>query len=323
MTRPHGTMSWSVFQPIADRVLGSQEFDAICFSGMGEPLLNPDLPRFVSYLSGRFPVSVTTNASLLTVDRIQALVEARVNTVIVSFCGHDAELYALMMKGLDFEKANDHVRRLVELGQDKLSIMANVSVTRQTQPYLAQIRQHLQTLGIDEVIFAKCHSRGGYLEDPLICETPMPLLGEGRCDIFDNTLFVAWDGRVLACCHDLEARGALGDLVTEELDQILAKKRRIVQQGVRFPMCDKCNDMYRFADDPTPDDSPLSEWIYRLYSSEQQATNELLAVIRRQEARIRELESVVRGYERGRFIRFTRWLRSIGRRNVNAGQAEP
>ena len=100
----------------------------------------------------------------------------------------------------------------------------------------------------------------------------------------------------------------MGDLLSDELNTILKRKQRIAREGVRFPMCKECNDMYRFGADPAPDGGSLSEWVYALCAGQSQADSKLLQVIRQQEARIRELESIVAGYERGRFIRFTKWL---------------
>ena len=139
----------------------------------------------------------------------------------------------------------------------------------------------------------------------------MPSIGQGRCDIFADTLFVAWNGQVLACCHDLEGKGRVGDLVTENLGDVLDRKRRVIRQGLWFPMCENCNDMYRFVQDSTPDGRPLSEWVYLLSGGEGQTTALLVDTIVRLEARIQELESLIARYERGRFIRFASWLHSV------------
>jgi hypothetical protein len=313
LTRPLGMMSWDVFRTVADKVLGDGQFEAVCFSGMGEPTLNPELPRFIGHLRGEIATSLTTNASTLTVHKTRELVDAGLGQAIVSFCGDDQELYRLMTGGLSLGQADRQIRDLVAQGADKVRVSANVSVALPNHGRLSGIRSHLEELGVHDVTFAMCHNRGGYLDDPSVCQTPLPPSGEGRCDIFANTLYVAWNGQVLSCCHDLAGQGYIGDLMSEDLDQILDRKQCIMQTGVRFPMCKDCNDMYRFERDPTPDGRPLSEWIYGLYGHPEGQQAELLDVVRRQEARIRELEQVVRGYERGRFIRFAGWLQRVRR----------
>jgi MoaA/NifB/PqqE/SkfB family radical SAM enzyme len=301
-----GLMAPQVFEVIREKVVAARAFEAVYLSGMGEPTLNPHLVSFVRALTPHFWVSLTTNAALLDAERAVALRDAGLDALYVSFSGHEADLYERMMGGLHFERANRHVREIVHAAGGQMGVFANVSVTPLTRPHLPEIRQHLQDLGVQHVVFALCHNRGGFLPDCDICDTPLPPSGQGRCDVFRDTLYVAWDGRVLSCCHDLRGEGQVGDLLQEGLIPILARKQRILEEGVRFPMCARCNDMYRFGEDPTPDRRPLSEWVYLLAGEDRHAA--LLEVVKRQEARIEQLERQIAAYESGRLMRLANWL---------------
>ncbi len=301
-------MSWETFQAVASQVVSSGRFDMVNFSGMGEPTLNPHLPQFIAYLTSQhIPARITTNLLTLNPDKIERLIQAGLEQVIFSLSGHTPELYAQMSGGHSLDEAVAQVKNLVALG---VPLVANVSVTRQTQAHLAEIRAFLHDLGVQDMFFSLCHSRGGYLQDLSICQTPLPLAGLSRCDIFSGTLFVAWDGHALACCHDLEALGDLGDLTVVSIEDVLEKKRRIMAGGRLFSMCAQCNDLYRFQNDPMPQ-WPLSEWVYQIYSEQNPQQAALIQVIRDQEARIAQLENLVAAYERGRFMRFTRWLHQV------------
>lgn len=317
ITRPFGTMSTKTFVRVADQILGQPGLEAVDFSGMGEPLLNPRLPEFVARLSPHVDTLLTTNAALLTPEKTLALVEAGLGTAIISYSGHTPELYAETMGGLAIECADDNIRRLVGMAEGRTRVAANVSVTPYTRSHLSETRARLHDLGVAEVGFSLCHNRGGYLDDPLACDTNHLPVGPERCDIFADTLFVAWNGDVLACCHDLEGLGRLGSLVDDRLADIIDKRRAALEGGLSFPMCRDCNDTYRIADEPTPDRRPLSEWIYALYSTGDAAEPRLMEVVRRQEARIAELEALVERIQQGKFMRFMRWVhetrRSIGR----------
>ena len=312
ISRPMGIMTPEVFQVVREQIVPAGAFEAVYLSGMGEPTLNPHLVQFVQALTPHFWVSLTTNAAALDAEKAEGLCHAGLDALYVSFSGHDAALYERMMGGLQFERANQHVREIVHAAGQEMRVHANVSVTPLTRPHLAEIKRHLQRLGVQEIVFAMCHSRAGYLDDCTICDTPMPPGGEGRCDVFRETLYVAWDGRVLACCHDLAGEGQVGDLLQEEVGTILARKRRIVEEGVRFPMCARCNDMYRFAEDPTPDRRPLSDWIYLIAQEDRHAA--LMEVVKRQEAQIERLEGQIAAYERGRLIRLAHWFSRAKRR---------
>jgi hypothetical protein len=307
-------MSWETFQLVVDKLLTYGIPELVNFSGMGEPTINPLLPDFVAHLSENVPaVQITTNAFHLSDKLVTDLVDAGLKRVFVSFNGHTDILYEKMMGGLSFECARRNVESLIHLAEGKIEVLANVSVTEINKDYLPDIRRFIHSLGVQEVIFAQCHNRGGYFPNRSVCATPMPPTSEGRCDVFKNTLFVAWDGRVLSCCHDLEGKAAVGDLTQDHLELIMDRKQDILREGVHFSMCKDCNDFYRFIDDPTPEGSSLSEWIYALYANEDGRTANLIETIVRREAYIRELEQIVKGYENGKCIRTLNWLRKTFR----------
>ena len=269
ISRPMGKMEWTTYQTIMSKVLASVENLSVEYAGMGEPLLNPSIYDFISFISDSAATSLTTNASALTAQNTERLVEAGLSQITVSFNGQDKVTYELMMGGLDFERAIKNLRRAVQISQDTgTSVAANVSITRQTQDKLVEIEEFLKQVGIEKVFFSKCHSRGGFLKGDLVCNTPMPPSDQYRCDIFTNTLFVAWTGEVLSCCHDLAGANVLGNLETGDLGQLLEKKTGIAARGVKFDICASCNDLYRFMNDQVPDRLQINEWVYNLYADQ-------------------------------------------------------
>jgi hypothetical protein len=323
IARPHGRMSWETFCRVADEVLTQGDVEAVDFSGMGEPLLNPLLARFVARLSPHLDTLVTTNAALLTREQAAALIDAGLGTAIISYNGHTSSLYAEMMGGLSIERADANIRYLVRAAAGQVRVVANVSVTPQTRIFLPQIQARLHDLGVEEASFSLCHNRGGYLEDATACDAGFLPVGRERCDIFADTLFVAWNGDVLACCHDLAGEGKIGSLCSESIQAIVQERQRLLAQGLPFPMCEKCNDTYRIGRDPTPDRRPLSEWIYALYSERDADEAGLMEVVRRQEARIDELEALIERIQQGRFMRLMRWVHRTRQRILGAPDASP
>lgn len=310
ITRPMGKMDWLTFRTIVDRITSDSTPDLVNFSGMGEPTMNPLLPDFVGYLSPRVSaVQVTTNASNLGYDLIVDLIDAGLDKLFISFNGHVEDLYKTMMGGLSLERVTENIKCFFSLAQGKVQVLANVSVTKLNRDCLPEIKEYLQDLGVQDIFFSQCHNRGGHFLDSSVCSTSMPPFSENYCDVFADTLFVTWNGKVLSCCHDLKGEATVGDLNTESMDQIFTKKRAVIQEGVNFPMCKDCNDLYRFMGAPTPDGSPLSRWIYELYAEEDERAAKLVEVIDRRNQRIRELEQLVLEYERGWCIKTINWLR--------------
>jgi len=316
ITRPSGMMTWETFQAVADKVLAYGQTEAIDFAGMGEPTLNPDIYRFIAYFEGKINTYVTTNAAALTSRNIERLIEAGLTAIVVSFNGSEPALYETMMGGLSFKRAESYLADLVKRASGRMQVVANVSVTKQTQDRLPEIQQYLNDMGVQDTFFSKCHSRGGHLKSTYVCDTPMPPVDTGRCDIYANTLFVAWTGDVLACCHDLDGAAPVGSLLTQPLEEIIAHKQTVLQKGLRYDMCGDCNDLYRFSQDVLPGADSISDWVYNLYRQPPERTAFLNQVIQKQREKInglllqlQDLESLILQYEQGRLLGF---LQEIG-----------
>jgi hypothetical protein len=267
ISRPSGKMDWETYQAAIDQVIEYTPHRNFEYAGMGEPLLNPLIYQFIDYVRDLGPTSLTTNASALTQNNIERLIQSGLSHLTISFNGEDRVVYEMMMGGLDFDRAQKNLSTAVAMSQGtQLVVGANVSVTRQTQDRLTDIKRFLNEAGITDIYFSKCHNRGGFLKGNLICTTPPPPVEKHRCDIFSNTLFIAWTGEVLSCCHDLAGKTTQGNLRNERLETILDKKNQITSEGVRFDICNNCNDLYRFMNDRPINGRNIGDWVYELYA---------------------------------------------------------
>lgn len=320
-------MEWATFQTVMDKAFAYDSQDvSVEFAGMGEPLLNPLIYRFIKHISDKAQTSLTTNASALTPRNIERLIDAGLDRLTISFNGTDRATYEMMMGGLDFDRAASYLQTAVEMSKGKrMQVAANVSVTQQTQSRLVEMKQYLQGVGVDTIFFSKCHNRGTYLNDSRVCVTPMPPMNDSRCDIFENTLFVAWNGDALSCCHDLSGENKMANLLTDELASLMQQKQSIIKRGVDFPICRGCNDMYRYMNASTPDGSPLSNWIYSLYAGEDERAQKLVAridelatqvsqqaeTIASLKAQLAQKDQRIEQMTKTRSWRWTEWMRSL------------
>lgn len=67
MVRPHGHMLWPTYHFIIEQIrehLNGAPY-SLSFSGMGEPLLNPELPRFIAHVANEARTSFACNGALL------------------------------------------------------------------------------------------------------------------------------------------------------------------------------------------------------------------------------------------------------------------
>lgn len=95
---PKHHLSWGNFRRIVDQV---PQIERVVLHGIGEPLLNRELPRFVAHLKERGAhVLFNTNGVLLDQRRGDALVEAGLDELRVSIDAVTPELYA-KLRGID------------------------------------------------------------------------------------------------------------------------------------------------------------------------------------------------------------------------------
>jgi MoaA/NifB/PqqE/SkfB family radical SAM enzyme len=95
---PKHHLSWEKFRQIVDQL---PQIDRAILHGIGEPLLNKDLPRFIAHLKERgAEVLFNTNAILLDQPRGDALVAAGLDELRVSIDAVTPELYA-QLRGVD------------------------------------------------------------------------------------------------------------------------------------------------------------------------------------------------------------------------------
>lgn len=95
---PKHHLSWDEFRRIVDQV---PVIERAVLHGIGEPLLNPDLPRMIAYLKERGAnVLFNTNAVLLDEARGDAVVAAGLDELRISLDAITPDLYA-ELRGID------------------------------------------------------------------------------------------------------------------------------------------------------------------------------------------------------------------------------
>jgi sulfatase maturation enzyme AslB (radical SAM superfamily) len=295
IARPGGRMSWECFTSIVEKIRAHTKGErfSLSFSGMGEPMLNPLIYKFVSHVSADAKTSFATNGSALTEENVRRLAEAGLEMIYLSFNGDDPEIFAQMTGGLPFDRILQNARQSVAGARGhRLRIAANVSITKANQHRVTRIERLLEKEGIGPIAFSLCHERGGNLRDPEVCDTPPMGLDRWRCDVLENTLFVDWRGRAHICDHDLRDEYELGDLTTESLEAILGRRKQLLDDGCSLQICRRCNDilkaggiyplesraggnfrdwihyLYQDMDDPFGEANEAMKWIFRIYKNE-------------------------------------------------------
>jgi sulfatase maturation enzyme AslB (radical SAM superfamily) len=234
-----GIMREETFRALLDTFAPYLQF--VGFAGIGEPTLHKQLPSFVAAFHARgIRTMVVTNGSMLTDALVEHLLEAGLGAVQVSLNGLDKASYEDHMVGLVLDETLPRVERMIERARGKIPIYISAVETEQNREQLAGFVDHWRARGVEATI-VPCHSRGGTIIPLKLRREPDPA---PRCGLFSSRVFVSWDGRVLACCHDVDGQTELGH-VTDGADAIIARKLSIMGGASWFPICATCDEPAR------------------------------------------------------------------------------
>ncbi|MDQ6644784.1 MAG: radical SAM protein [Chloroflexota bacterium] len=133
-------LSFENFRSIVDQF---PNLDRVVLHGLGEPLLNKDLPRMISYLKKRGTyVLFNSNGIALTARRGQALIDAGLDEYRLSMDGATRETYATV-RGVDaFDKIWRNIKAFIILQQEQNASKPAVSL------WFTAMRENLHELPI-------------------------------------------------------------------------------------------------------------------------------------------------------------------------------
>jgi MoaA/NifB/PqqE/SkfB family radical SAM enzyme len=107
------TLSWENFLRIVDQF---PQMERAVLHGIGEPLLNKDLPCMIAHLKARgVYVLFNTNATLLNDDWSVKLIESGLDELRVSIDGANPRTYAVIRGAPLFDKVVSNLKRFIEI----------------------------------------------------------------------------------------------------------------------------------------------------------------------------------------------------------------
>lgn len=235
----------------------------VVFSGLGEPLMHPELFNMTSAVKRRgVPfLRVNTNGTLLTLPKIRRLVNGSgVDEVRVSIGAATPEYYTNLKGQTLFELVEGNLLNLLsERGKNPLPFLTlQILRNRDNSQELARFRQRWEPrLGpADRVQIAGTHTFAGEVAPASISESDADS-SRLPCRQLWGLQYVTSDGTVAPCCIDVLKRLPLGNLRETTLaatwsGKELAALRNIHRSGRwhQIPGCRKCTSWWYLGSEP-------------------------------------------------------------------------
>jgi radical SAM protein with 4Fe4S-binding SPASM domain len=255
MSRAQGDMPFELFAKVIDEAAAGGLYH-LSMHQHGEPLMNERLPEMVQGAKARgIPVvNLTTNGILLDETASRALIEAGLDTLVVSFDGITRDAYTLL-RGVEryYDRVRDNILRFVQLrraaGSSKPFVRVHAlrppQVTdEQVETFRAEWSAIVDYVGVGEIA---SYGEGNEMFDrergASVARVP--------CRHLWQQLVVLCTGDVVPCCVDIDARTAVGNVYEESLASIWTGERlqhmramHLAGRADELPGCAECVDVF-------------------------------------------------------------------------------
>jgi radical SAM protein with 4Fe4S-binding SPASM domain len=231
-TRPTGMLDDVVFRKTIDEL--SRDLLYLTFYFQGEPYLNPRFLDMVAYARSRkLFTSTSTNAHYLTDANAKATILSGLDRLLISLDGTTQETYASYRVGGDLSKVMEGTKNIVRwkkaLGSSTPHLVFQFLVVRPNEHQIEDAKKLAADMGVDEITFKTAQiydfEQGHDLmpEDQRYSRYKQDASGtwslknklSNHCWKLWQSPVVTWDGMVVPCCFDKDAKHPMGDIKTQ------------------------------------------------------------------------------------------------------------
>lgn len=253
-TRSKLPMSVSLFNRIATEVIdNAHEIRRVSLYKDGEPLLDPKLPERIARLKdgGIKNVAISTNVSLLNEAKAREILEAGLDTIIMSIDSTRKKAYESIRTGLNFEEVRENALRFIKL-RKKIRVNTKIWMRMILQEknqnewpeYHAFWLKRLSP--IDRVYYNVIHNWGGQLKNfRSIADSYQPFL---PCVSLWSLMVIFADGDVPLCPVDYNNMYPVGNISKSSISTLWWSKvltrireKHINRKKAEISICESCN----------------------------------------------------------------------------------
>lgn len=233
----------------------------------GEPFLNPRFLEMVQLADAqRIFTSTSTNAHYLTAKNVSDLLESGLKQLIVSMDGMTQEIYEKYRVGGSLEKVQTGLALLLaerkKLRKTFPRVILQFLVTGQNQHQIPELKNWAGEIGVDEVQLKSIqiydYAEGSDLiPSDLGYSRYIPTQDgkwklkkeiENKCWRMWQGAVATWNGKIVPCCFDKDAKHVMGELGNDSLDKIwnsapyYAFRQQLLQDRGQLEICLNCTE---------------------------------------------------------------------------------
>lgn len=264
-SRNTGMLSLDLYKKITEQLKDHLLYMILYFQG--EPYLNPAFFEFVKYAKeNRIYSATSTNAHFLTDENCRKTIESGLDRLIISLDGIGQEEYSTYRVGGRYQRVIDGIENMVkwkkELKATTPHIIVQFIVFRSNEHQLNDVQKMCDDLGVDELQFKTAQFNNYKNGNPLI-----PTLNKysryrkmpdgtyefknklpNECYRMWSSCVITWDGLIVPCCFDKDAKYQLGDLKEKPFQEVWKSeayqkfRKQVFTNRKEIDICRNCTE---------------------------------------------------------------------------------
>ena len=264
-TRKTGMLEERFFRQLTDQLYRDVMY--MIFYFQGEPFLNPDILKMISYASSKsIYTSTSTNAHYLNDVKSIETIKSGLDRLIISIDGTTQEVYEQYRIGGNLQKVLDGARNIVRWKQELKSstpyLVFQFLVVRPNEHQVEDAQRLAKEIGVDKIVFKTAQVYDYENGNPLIPVNSRYSRyrknSTGKYEIRNKLLnhcwrlwyssVITWDGKTVPCCFDKDANYMMGDLRVDDFKKIWKSfeynrfRSSVLRSRKETDICQNCSE---------------------------------------------------------------------------------
>lgn len=264
-TRPSGMLQKELFFQLINELHPYLTYLILYFQG--EPYLHPDFFDLVSYATQKNIFTATsTNAHFLTFENAEKTVQSGLKRLIISIDGTTQETYQAYRVGGNLEKVIEGTQNILnakkKLNSQTPFVIFQFLVVQPNEHQIPDIFELGKKLGVDKIALKTAQIYDYQNGNPLIPQNSkysrykknedgtysIKNKLENQCWKLWSGAEVTWDGRVVPCCFDKDAKYEMGIFPEKSFKEIWSGNRykkfrkQLLNGRSNIDICTNCTE---------------------------------------------------------------------------------
>ena len=264
-SRPTGMLQEDFFRNTIDK--SNKHLQYLTFYFQGEPYLNPKFLDMVAYASKRNIYTTTsTNAHYLNDENAEKTVRSGLDRLIISIDGTTQETYQSYRIGGKLDKVIEGAKNIIhwknKLGSKTPYVIFQFLVVKPNEHQVEQVKELAAEIGVDEVKYKTAQVYNYENGNPLIPENEkfsrykrqadgtykIKNAISNECWKMWHSCVITWDGAVVPCCFDKDAKHQFGHLQEKSLQEIWQNEQyynfrsSLLRSRKEIDICKNCSE---------------------------------------------------------------------------------